>query len=109
MTKSEERKTTLEEFQTAPEPEGYCWINVYYITRKYGGPEEGGWWYDHWDCVDSHRGRLEESEEDEKELREEYEGDAWGDKSSMRGGLEVRVLVEDTFEKSATRGRPHYE
>jgi hypothetical protein len=24
----------------------YVWINVYSSTRHYGGPEEGGWWYD---------------------------------------------------------------
>ena len=22
------------------------WINVYRVERAYGGPEEGGWWYD---------------------------------------------------------------
>lgn len=22
------------------------WINVYQVERAYGGPEEGGWWYD---------------------------------------------------------------
>ena len=21
-------------------------VNVYAVTRRYGGPEEGGWWYD---------------------------------------------------------------
>jgi hypothetical protein len=23
----------------------YLYINVYSVTRHYGGPEEGGWWY----------------------------------------------------------------
>lgn len=22
------------------------WVNVYEVERVYGGPEEGGWWYD---------------------------------------------------------------
>lgn len=22
-----------------------CYINAYVIHRRYGGPEEGGWWY----------------------------------------------------------------
>lgn len=25
---------------------GTCWVNVYLVDRAYGGPEEGGWWYD---------------------------------------------------------------
>jgi len=22
-----------------------CFVNVYIVHRRYGGPEEGGWWY----------------------------------------------------------------
>ena len=25
-----------------------AWVSVYDVTREYGGPEEGGWGYDHW-------------------------------------------------------------
>src|SRR5688500_13825341 len=28
------------------EPPNIRYINVYIIEREYGGPEEGGWWYD---------------------------------------------------------------
>ncbi len=24
----------------------YKYVNAYFVTRHYGGPEEGGWWYD---------------------------------------------------------------
>lgn len=30
------------------------YVNVYEITRCYGGPEEGGWWYDEGEIVESH-------------------------------------------------------
>jgi hypothetical protein len=30
-------------------------VNVYYQTQRYGGPEEGGWWYDHNEPVSSKR------------------------------------------------------
>lgn len=30
------------------------WINVYEYSRHYGGPEEGGWWYDSWECLASY-------------------------------------------------------
>lgn len=35
-------------------------VNVYDFTRSYGGPEEGGWYYDAWSLVASHpiRGAL---------------------------------------------------
>lgn len=26
--------------------EQVLYVNVYRVTRHYGGPEEGGWWYD---------------------------------------------------------------
>jgi hypothetical protein len=27
-------------------PASFVCVAVYYMTREYGGPEEGGWWYD---------------------------------------------------------------
>ena len=27
------------------------YLNVYIIGRAYGGPEEGGWWYDYHEWV----------------------------------------------------------
>lgn len=30
------------------------WVNVYTVTRHYGGPEEGGWWYDNHTCEASY-------------------------------------------------------
>lgn len=27
------------------------WVNVYLHDRAYGGPEEGGWWFDNWDAI----------------------------------------------------------
>jgi hypothetical protein len=28
-----------------PGRETLMWVNAYKVTRQYGGPEEGGWWY----------------------------------------------------------------
>jgi len=28
-------------------------VTMYSITRTYGGPEEGGWYYDRWDVLGS--------------------------------------------------------
>lgn len=27
---------------------GRLWLNAYTVDRCFGGPEEGGWWYDQW-------------------------------------------------------------
>ena len=29
------------------------YVNVYAITRHYGGPEEGGWWYNTGEPIES--------------------------------------------------------
>jgi len=34
------------------------YVNVYAVTRLYGGPEEGGWWYDAGEPVKSTAVRL---------------------------------------------------
>ena len=26
-------------------------LRVYEVSRAYGGPEEGGWWYDHYSLI----------------------------------------------------------
>ena len=33
---------------------GFVLVGVYHVDRCYGGPEEGGWWFDAWQHV--HRG-----------------------------------------------------
>ena len=38
------------------------YLNVYEVGRAYGGPEEGGWWYDHGtflECIGEFSDRLE--------------------------------------------------
>ena len=29
------------------------WVNTYIKSRHYGGAEEGGWWYDNYECIES--------------------------------------------------------
>ena len=30
------------------------YVNVYMVDQAYGGPEEGGWWYNTWAIEESH-------------------------------------------------------
>jgi hypothetical protein len=40
---------TMDElFDDEPTPDGqWWWVGLYLVDRDYGGPEEGGWWYDY--------------------------------------------------------------
>ena len=45
-----------EQYETVGQEEmdkGRKFVSVYKADRAYGGPEEGGWWYDVYDLVDS--------------------------------------------------------
>ena len=36
-----------------PGNEALLYVNAYEVTRHYGGPEEGGWWYNHHEPIAS--------------------------------------------------------
>ena len=85
------------------------WVTAYEVTRHYGGPEEGGWWYDRYDPIESNEVADEEAQATRKMLRERYADREHGDIGSVLGGVEVQVLVEDEREEFAVTSRPHYE
>ena len=85
-----------------------CWINVYSVERCYGGQEEGRWWYDSYECVHSVRVAKTMVQRVAKRLAQKYASLAWGNISSVLGGVEVSVLVEDAKAKSETTERPYY-
>lgn len=85
------------------------WVNTYEITRHYGGDEEGGWWYNHYDCVDSVQVDVSEVEKTRDEKYKEHEHLIEGDIYSMGGGTDILVYIEDVKAGKETVGRPHYE
>jgi hypothetical protein len=108
-----------------PGAESLMYVNAYEITRHYGGPEEGGWWYNHrnpiasipvkaisvagpdkWDYelkpinpekVDEFRRYLEDLYMDRRE----------GDIYSVLGGTDISVCLEDHPARQMLR--PRYE
>lgn len=92
-------------------------ITCYRVTRLPGGPEEGGWWYDHHEldrermsvtvegidpyplsrALNAHERRLEKADG-------EYPMD-----SVLSAGGHACWLVEDERGEEATTVRPHYE
>jgi hypothetical protein len=85
-----------------------AWVNVYRVTREYGGAEEGGWWYDHYDCVKSRFVPYDDAEQVKASLEEEYKNQAWGNRFSVLGGVEYVVYIEGTAAESETKEKPQY-
>jgi len=86
------------------------WVNVYSVTRHYGGPEEGGWWYDAGEVVAS---TPADNEDEANQLaatcREKFKDMEWGNIYSVNGGVQIRVLVEDQPGEAWPARTPHYE
>lgn len=83
---------------------------VYAITRHYGGPEEGGWWYNWYEplksiAVDGEDAFIAAS----SFLTVEFESEKYGNIYSVLGGQDIEVLPEAWSGQYATKERPHYE
>jgi hypothetical protein len=105
-------------------------LSVYEVARCYGGPEEGGWWYDAWvfqgsvKCA-TREGAEKIREDMLKELKPERNPHAYaalgGDDTCTsscpegyipRGwseGIEYQVLIEDRPGQRHSTERPRYE
>lgn len=113
-------------------------VNVYEVGRSYGGPEEGGWWFDTGCPVESYvvgvaatHLRLDRVDDGftyppaldfdavreaaeraaaevlRDALREEYP--RTNRRSSVLGGEDWEVAIEDHPGKAYPEERPHYE
>ena len=85
------------------------YVNVYEITRHYGGPEEGGWWFNSGNPIES---RIVATMEDAEALREEFEdkhGPGWGNIFSVAGGAKIDVLIQDHFAQEFPSEPVYYE
>lgn len=86
------------------------YVTAYEVTRHYGGPEEGGWWYDWQTPLETVPvNNSDEREAALEQLNEAYSHVVYGDRFSVRGGADLVVLVEDHPEEFASRERPFYE
>lgn len=93
-------------------------LNEYEVTREYGGPEEGGWWYTRY----SPTGRSQIlsplcTEREAFEVREQVMLDVELDNRennprgifSMAGSYDLTWLVETHEPRMQPATRPHYE
>ena len=92
-----------------PEDE-IVFVNVYTVNRCYGGPEEGGWYYNWYECVEVFPVQNGQSDLMKKTLYDKYaDTHKWGDIYSVLDGQDVAVYIEQHPKESETRERPHYE
>ena len=86
-------------------------VTVYGVEREYGGPEEGGWWYNRDYVIESHPIAFSALDGFDlfgygEDAKENY---AHGDIYSMAGGRKVFTTIEIVEGLHETRDRPHYE
>lgn len=90
------------------------YVNVYDITRCFGGPEEGGWWYDAGECIQIHRvaGRNEaECSNMAHALRDRLRADfpKTDKRYSVLGGDDYDIFIEDEPGRDFPQYTPRYE
>jgi hypothetical protein len=94
--------------------EGYpAFVTAYFINREYGGPEEGGWWYNSSTLIESVQvSTPEEAYKKVIELfekyREEYNDDKYELSSVMSQG-KLSVLTEKIKGENQNTEKPVYE
>lgn len=86
-------------------------VNVYLVDRRYGGPEEGGWYYDVGTAVSSEEvlpvNVLTVAQAKRTGCLVENEGRP--PVSSVRSIGRYIVVIEDTPARDYPTERPHYE
>lgn len=84
-------------------------VNIYEITRHYGGAEEGGWYYNWDECIESIPVKNKFSDLMKEEAIKEFEGRKHGNIYSVLGGVDIDVRIEKRPKESETKERPYYE
>ena len=83
-------------------------VTVYEAGRSYGGPEEGGWWFDTGVPI-RHEivGSYDEAVETREKLRAEYQNT--GKRYSVLGGEDYEIMIGLEPGKAYPETYPHYE
>jgi len=92
------------------------YVNVYIMTMCYGGPEEGGWWYDRFVPVSSQgfSSRRKQKRKMYKKFKREIAlCDLYNAKlppyTSVNGGEARFTIIQDEPATYSPKQRPYYE
>lgn len=85
------------------------YVAVYDVTREFGGPEEGGWWYDSGTLIDVRTTtNMDEAKRLKDELAEDYPMTKC--RYSVLGGEDYDINITPDFPAAFFPAeRPHYE
>lgn len=85
-------------------------VSAYSVTRHYGGAEEGGWWYNWYERLEtSPRVPTRKLAHYERRFQAKYGHLGHGNIYSVRGGEKIVVCLERVPGEMTSRHRPHYE
>ena len=84
-------------------------VNAYTVRLNYGGPEEGGWYYNNYVCLESVPVKNKYSDLMVTELEKQYAHEKFGDIYSAHGGQDIVVYIEEKPKMMETSRRPQYE
>lgn len=91
---------------------GITYLNAYNVNRLYGGPQEGGWWFDAGDPVASVPLREEDAVTElewDAYLRAKVGWTSQHDRYSVLGHDEFEIRHEDIFARPFPEEPPRYE
>lgn len=83
------------------------WVNVYSVTRDYGGPEEGGWWYNHKILIESVQVPSHRAANVKAQMKRKYADVAEGNIYSVLGGTALSIDIDTS--PGGNSVRPRYE
>ena len=84
------------------------YINTYIVTRHYGGPEEGGWWYNQGHLIETLETSEDKADEERSKMEEKHKDKNEGDINSVLGGTLLEVVIEETPGEDYPATKPQY-
>jgi hypothetical protein len=87
-----------------------CYISVEHTEKRYGGPEEGGWWYNASERVETHMVHtLQTFIRVMNRVARCYKNDNIPLSSVLSRGKYSVYVMHDVLPKNEPAVRPHYE
>lgn len=85
------------------------YVNAYLVVKKYGGAEEGGWYYDHYSPLQSRQYESNDPAELVNEAMFLKEDMAWYNRELNDNNTGITVRIENKEYETQTLEVPHFE
>jgi hypothetical protein len=85
------------------------YINIYLVNKQYGGPEEGGWYFDYGTFINGTSVRQGDAERMKEFAERLYNNEGRPEISSVLSKGRYQVVIEDHLGEDWPKERPHYE